>query len=180
MLVERGVDRISAEELTVPPGMDELFALLQLKRHHEAGDYEVIVVDCAPDRRDAAAAVASRTSPAGGWSASSRSRAASSTPRARSPAPCSTCGCRATPCSRRSSASSRNLIAMNEILRDTEHVSLRLVMNPDRMVIDEARRTFTYLNLYGFLTDAVVVNRVFPAEVGAYFDGLARRASRST
>ena len=49
----------------------------------------------------------------------------------------------------------RNLIAMNEILRDTERVSLRLVMNPDRMVIDEARRTFTYLNLYGFLTDAV-------------------------
>jgi arsenite-transporting ATPase len=49
-------------------------------------------------------------------------------------------------------------------------VSIRLVMNPDKMVIDEARRTFTYLNLYGYLTDAVVVNRVFPAEVGAYFD----------
>jgi arsenite-transporting ATPase len=58
---------------------------------------------------------------------------------------------------------------MNEILRDTEHVSLRLVMTPDRMVIDEARRTFTYLNLYGFLTDAVIVNRVFPEEVGEYF-----------
>ena len=37
------------------------------------------------------------------------------------------------------------------------------------MVIDEARRTFTYLNLYGFLTDAVIVNRVFPEEVGDYF-----------
>jgi arsenite-transporting ATPase len=37
------------------------------------------------------------------------------------------------------------------------------------MVIDEARRTFTYLNLYGFLTDAVIVNRVFPEEVGEYF-----------
>ena len=69
----------------------------------------------------------------------------------------------------------RNLIAMNEILRDHEHCSLRLVMTPDRMVIDEARRTFTYLNLYGFLTDAVVVNRVFPDEVGAYFDGWRAR-----
>jgi arsenite-transporting ATPase len=58
---------------------------------------------------------------------------------------------------------------MNEILRDTEHVSVRLVMTPDRMVVDEARRTFTYLNLYGYLTDAVVVNRVFGAEVGEYF-----------
>ena len=61
----------------------------------------------------------------------------------------------------------RNLIAMNEILRDPESVSVRLVMTPDRMVVDEARRTFTYLNLYGYLTDAVVVNRVFPEEVGA-------------
>ena len=63
----------------------------------------------------------------------------------------------------------RNLIAMNEILRDRERVSVRLVMTPDRLVIDEARRTFTYLNLYGYLTDAVVVNRVFPEEVGDYF-----------
>ena len=48
LLLERGVDRISAEELTVPPGMDELFSLLQLKRHHESGEYDVVVVDCAP------------------------------------------------------------------------------------------------------------------------------------
>jgi arsenite-transporting ATPase len=42
-------------------------------------------------------------------------------------------------------------------------------MTPDRMVVDEARRTATYLNLYGFLTDAVVVNRVLPEEAGPYF-----------
>src|SRR3954453_7504476 len=48
MLVERGVDRISAEELTVPPGMDELFSLLQIKRHHESERFDCIVVDCAP------------------------------------------------------------------------------------------------------------------------------------
>jgi arsenite-transporting ATPase len=59
---------------------------------------------------------------------------------------------------------------MNEILRDRETVSMRLVMTPDRMVIAEAMRTFTYLSLYGYLTDAVVVNRVFPEEVeGGYF-----------
>ena len=44
-------------------------------------------------------------------------------------------------------------------------------MNADRMVIREAQRTFTYLNLYGYLTDAVVVNRLFPEEVeGSYFE----------
>ena len=49
---------------------------------------------------------------------------------------------------------------MNGILRDRSRTSVRLVMNPDRMVVKEAMRTFTYLNLYGYLTDAVVVNRL--------------------
>ena len=48
VLIERGVERIAAEELTVPPGGDELFSLLRLKRHVEAGGWDVIVVDCAP------------------------------------------------------------------------------------------------------------------------------------
>ena len=48
LLEERGVDGISAEELTVPPGMDELFSLLQIKRHHEEGEFDCVIVDCAP------------------------------------------------------------------------------------------------------------------------------------
>lgn len=64
----------------------------------------------------------------------------------------------------------RNLVAMHELLRDAQRVSMRLVMTPDRMVVAEAMRTFTYLNLYGYLTDAVVVNRVFPDELAdGYF-----------
>jgi arsenite-transporting ATPase len=58
----------------------------------------------------------------------------------------------------------RNLVAMNGILRDRKRTSVRLVMNADRMVVKEAMRTFTYLNLYGYLTDAVVVNRLLPEE----------------
>ena len=70
---------------------------------------------------------------------------------------------------------------MNEILRDRERCTVRLVMNPDKMVIGEAMRTFTYLNLYGYLTDAVIVNRVFPSEVGDYFaaGGGCRRSTWS-
>jgi arsenite-transporting ATPase len=61
-------------------------------------------------------------------------------------------------------------VAMNDILRDRSSTSIRLVMNPDRMVVKEAMRTFTYLNLYGYLTDAVVVNRVLPEAAGdGYF-----------
>ena len=69
----------------------------------------------------------------------------------------------------------RGVIAMNEVLRDHERVSIRLVLTPERLVVDEARRTFTYLSLYGFLTDAVIANRVLPAEVGDYFAGLRDR-----
>ena len=73
-----------------------------------------------------------------------------------------------------------NLIAMNEILRDRERTSIRLVMNPDRMVIREAQRTFTYLNLYGYLTDAVVVNRVFPEDVAdSYFAAWRERQTEN-
>ena len=45
------MDRISAEELTVPPGMDELFSLLWIKRHHEEGEFDCVIVDCAPPAR---------------------------------------------------------------------------------------------------------------------------------
>jgi arsenite-transporting ATPase len=73
----------------------------------------------------------------------------------------------------------RNLVHMNTILRDRSTTTIRLVMNPDRMVVREAMRTFTYLNLYGYLTDAVVVNRVFPPEAeSGYFGGWAETHKR--
>ena len=49
---------------------------------------------------------------------------------------------------------------------DNEVTSVRIVVNPEKMVIDEARRAFTHLNLYGFNTDAIIINRVLPAEAG--------------
>jgi arsenite-transporting ATPase len=168
LLIARGVDRISAEELTVPPGMDELFSLLAIKRHHESGDYDAVIVDCAPTGEtlrllsfpDVARWWLDKVFPQQGRILDA------ARPFARAVLDVSLPGTEVFDDVQRLV---RNLIAMNEILRDSEHVSVRLVMTPDRMVVDEARRTFTYLNLYGYLTDAVVVNRVFGAEVGDYF-----------
>jgi arsenite-transporting ATPase len=168
LLVARGVDRISAEELTVPPGMDELFSLLAIKRHHESGEYDVVIVDCAPTGEtlrllsfpDVARWWLDKVFPQQGRILDA------ARPFARAVLDVSLPGAEVFDDVQRLV---RNLIAMNEILRDNERVSIRLVMTPDRMVVDEARRTFTYLNLYGYLTDAVVVNRVFGAEVGEYF-----------
>ena len=56
----------------------------------------------------------------------------------------------------------RNLDAVKVILTDETVSSVRLVVNPEKMVISEARRTYTYLGLFGYRVDAVVVNRVLP------------------
>ncbi len=168
LLIERGVDRISAEELTVPPGMDELFSLLRLQAHHESGEWDAIIVDCAPTGETLR--LLSFPDVARWWIEKvfpmERQILAAARPIARSlldiPLPSHAVFADI-------QRLSQNLIAMNEILRDREHCTLRLVMNPDKMVIGEAMRTFTYLNLYGYVTDAVVVNRVFPDEVGDYF-----------
>ena len=72
----------------------------------------------------------------------------------------------------------RDLVDMNTILRDSSATTVRLVMNPDRMVIRESMRTFTYLNLYGYLTDAVVVNRVLPEEAGEGYFAAWREAQQ--
>ena len=168
LLIERGIDRISAQELTVPPGMDELFSLLVLQQQHMSGAWDAIVVDCAPTGEtlrllsfpDVARWWIDKVFPL------ERQILATAGPIARTlldiPLPSSAAWADV----RRLS---ENLIAMNAILRDREHCTVRLVMNPDRMVIGEAMRTFTYLNLYGYLTDAVVVNKVFSADVGDYF-----------
>ena len=169
LFVDQGVDRIAAEELTVPPGGDELFSLLQLKRHVEDGGWDVVIVDCAPTGETLR--LLSFPDVARWWldKVFGRERAllAAARPLAR------TFFDVTLPDEKVFGEVQRlveNLIAMNEILRDRQAVSIRLVMTPDRMVIAEAMRTFTYLSLYGYLTDAVVVNRVFPEEVeGGYF-----------
>jgi arsenite-transporting ATPase len=174
LLLERGVDRISAEELTVPPGMDELFALLRLQAAHESGQWEAIVVDCAPTGETLR--LLSFPDVARWWIQKifpvERQLIAAARPIARSLLDISLPTHAVFADVERLS---RNLIALNGTLRNGEHATIRLVMNPDRMVIGEAMRTFTYLNLYGYLTDAVIVNRVFPPGVGDYFDGWRRR-----
>src|SRR5207247_3011465 len=57
------------------------------------------------------------------------------------------------------------LDGVRELLTDGERSSVRLVVNPERMVIAEARRTYTYLSLFGYHVDAVIANRLLPDEV---------------
>ena len=174
LLARQGVDSLRAEELTVPPGMDELFSLLEIRRHQASGDFDLIVVDCAPTGEtlrllgfpEMAKWWIEKVFP---WN---RRLAGAARPLSRTldlPLP----GLDALGELERLAES---LVEVNGILRDRERCSLRLVMWPDRMVVREARRTYTYLGLYGFATDAIVVNRVLPAELSDGYLGDWRRS----
>lgn len=162
LLIDYGINRITAEELTVPPGMDELFSLLELKRHADSEEFDVIIVDCAPTGETLR--LLSFPEVARWWLERffprERDLMSAARPLAKVlldiPLPNDAVLAEI----RRLM---ENLVEMNELLRDSERVSVRLVMSPDRMVIGEAMSMFTYLNLYGYLTDAVIVNRIFPA-----------------
>ena len=174
VLASQGVDRVRAEELTVPPGMDELFSLLEIKRHWDSGEFDVLVIDCAPTGEtlkllgfpEIARWWMEKIFP---WNRSLLSKAA---PLAKAldialPEP---------EMIEQVEDLVERLVGIDEILKASDSTSVRLVMNPDRMVIDEARRTFTHLCLYGYRTDAVIVNRLFPDEVeGTYFDAWRSR-----
>jgi arsenite-transporting ATPase len=168
VLTERGVEEIAAQELAVPPGLDELVALMALGEAEASGRWDVIVVDCAPTGETLR--LLSCPDVARWWLArvfpQQRRLLDVARPFARAVVDIALPG---EDVLGEIGVLARGVVAMNELLRDAERVSVRLVLTPDRLVVDESRRTFTYLNLYGFLTDAVVVNRVFPEDVGPYF-----------
>ena len=170
LLMERGTDRIAAEELTVPPGGDELFSLLVLKAHVESGEWDVIIVDCAPTGETLR--LLSFPDAARWWLDKVLGKEQSMLNAAR---PLARMFLDVQLPDEKVIAEVQklvgNLVAMHELLRDATRVSMRLVMTPDRMVVAEAMRTFTYLNLYGYLTDAVIVNRVFPDELAEGYFG---------
>jgi arsenite-transporting ATPase len=177
LLADRGIDQIVAEEMTVPPGLDELFSLLEIKRHRESGEFDAIVVDCAPTGEtlrllsfpDVARWWLEKVFP---WE---KRLLTAARPFAKTFLDVQLPGNDVYAEVQRLVLT---LIAMNEILRDRERSSIRLVMNPEKMVVREAQRTFTYLNLYGYLTDAVIVNRVFPADVADGYFGAWREVQQ--
>jgi len=65
------------------------------------------------------------------------------------------------------------------LLSDPDIASIRIVLNPEKMVIKEAQRTLTYLNLYGYFTDLVICNRLIPEKVeDSYFHLWKKNQSR--
>lgn len=161
----QGANSLAAEELALLPGMDELFGLLMVRRHHREESYDALLVDAAPTgetlkllslpdqmswyvekifpiQRRAAKLVrpfANRVSSLPPFPEDSVFAAGKRFYEA--------------------------IAGVEEILTDRENASVRLVVNAEKMVVAEARRAYTYLNLYDYGVDAVIVNRLLPDEV---------------
>lgn len=166
----RGVDEAVAEEMAILPGMEELFSLLRVKRYAEAKSYDLIVIDCAPTgetiRMLAVPEVLNfyfkKIFPL------QKTVLRSVRPVAKRfsdmPLPSDDVLTAV-------QAIYHQLEGMGPLLQDPKQSSIRIVLNPERMVINESQRLFTYLSLFGFPVDAVIANRVLPPEARSeYFD----------
>lgn len=159
-----GLDAVEAEELSVLPGLDEVFALADIKTWADSGDWDVLVVDCAPTAEtirllslpDVLAWYMDRVFPLG----RRVNKLVGPVLSRFSSMPVASDDVFGT-----ASRFYERLDGVKAILTDAERSSIRLVVNPEKMVIAEARRTYTYLSLFGYRVDAVVANRLLPAEV---------------
>jgi arsenite-transporting ATPase len=156
-----GADAVEAEELAVVPGLDEVFALADIKTFATSGDYDVVVVDCAPT----AETIRLLSLPdVLGWY---MDRVFETQRRVTKLARPVLDRLTSLPIAGdRVFAGIRKfydrLDGVRDLLVDGDITSARLVVNPERMVVAEARRTFTYLSLFGYHVDAVVANRMLP------------------
>jgi arsenite-transporting ATPase len=167
-----GLDDVEAEELSVVPGLDEVFALGDIKAFDASGEWDVLVVDCAPT----AETIRFLSLPdILGWYMERLFPVGRRLTRAVGPVVSRLAGGVPVASDEVFGATERfyqRLDGVKELLCDADRSSVRLVVNPEKMVVAEARRTYTYLSLFGYPVDAVVVNRVLPAEVSdPWFDG---------
>lgn len=163
LFTQRGAQDVIAEEVTILPGLEEGASLLWLGEYAASGEYDVVVIDAAPTAEtlrllslpDVARWWVEKLLPVG------RTAARFVSPLARP------LGINTPDVATVNSVQNLfdTLDEVRAMLADGSQSSMRLVVNPERMVIKETQRTYTYLNLYGYPVDAVICNRLLPDTV---------------
>jgi len=164
LFASQGVDSIEAEELSVFPGMEELFSLMEIRQYNKTADYEVIIVDCAPTGDTLRLLSAPEIT---NWYLKhifpvQRTAAKAVRPVASRLLPFPFPEDSVFEAMKKLTG---QLAEMKEILEDGRTTSIRLVINPEKMVIKEAQRAYTFFSLFGYAVDLIIVNRVIPAAV---------------
>jgi arsenite/tail-anchored protein-transporting ATPase len=159
-----GVDAIEAEELSVIPGIDEIFSLTDVKKHADSGRYDLLVVDCAPTAETLRLLSLPEIM---NWYIERIFPVERRVVKTIRPllTKITTMPIADDRIFQAVERLHRNLDGVRQLLTNDRMSSVRLVLNPEKMVIAEARRTYTYLALFGYRVDAVVVNRIFPDEI---------------
>jgi arsenite/tail-anchored protein-transporting ATPase len=174
MLARGGVDPITAEELTVLPGIEEVLALLAVREFAVAGNWDVLIVDCAPTAETLRLLALPE---ALGWYLQKVFPAHRRLARGMRPIAAVMGRGDVIPPDTLFEALLRlsdELASVRELLADPAVTSVRLVLTPESVVAAEARRTFTALALYGYSLDLVIANRVFPPGRDAFRQAWAR------
>jgi arsenite/tail-anchored protein-transporting ATPase len=168
VLQARGLDGVQAEELAILPGMDEIFGLVRMKRHYDEGTYDVLIIDSAPT----GTALRLLSLPeVGGWYMRKFYKPLQAVSVMLRPL--------VEPIFRPIVGFSlpdkevmdapyefyEQIEALQKVLMDNTTTSVRLVANPEKMVIKESLRAHAYLSLYNVSTDMVIANRIIPEEV---------------
>ncbi|HEY9620235.1 MAG TPA: TRC40/GET3/ArsA family transport-energizing ATPase [Crinalium sp.] len=168
VLQARGLEGVEAEELAILPGMDEIFSLVRMKRHYDEGDFDVLIIDSAPT--GTALRLLSLPEVAG-WYMRRFYKPLQAMSVALRPL--------VEPLFRPIAGFSlpnkevmdapyefyEQIEALEQVLTDNTKTSVRLVTNPEKMVIKESLRAHAYLSLYNVATDMVVANRIIPDQV---------------
>ena len=159
-----GVRGLEAEEFLVFPGMDELFALVEVQSHAASGLYDTLIVDCAPTaetlRLLSLPEVLSWYFDRVFLTQRRVMKAARPVLTRMTNMPIPGDGVM--------DAAENVFLAIERarrLLLDPSITTARLVVNPEKMVVSEARRTYTYLSLFGYAIDSVVVNRILPDDI---------------
>ncbi|MHB8621305.1 MAG: ArsA family ATPase [Chloroflexota bacterium] len=159
VLAWQGVDDVASEELAILPGSEELFSLLKIKQHHDDARFQVVVVDAAPTGETLR--LLSMPDVLQWWMhrifPTMRNvmkyvrpvvQRMSSLPVASDEVFGSV------------EAMTKRLNDVRALMSDPAIASSRIVLNYERMVVKEAQRNLTYLNLFGYNVDCVVANRI--------------------
>ncbi len=159
-----GISGVEAEELAILPGMEELSAMMYINQYRRENRYDVIVLDAAPTAESLRFISMPTTLD---WYMKhifpfQRNLLKAVRPIAN----------RVAPFELPTDSYFINirelfekLDGIDEIMGDPQITSVRLVTNPEKMVLRETQRAFVYFSLHGLTVDSIIVNRVLPAEV---------------
>ncbi|MEM9889196.1 MAG: ArsA family ATPase [Bacteroidota bacterium] len=158
----RGMENVVAEELSVLPGMEEASAFLWLEKFYQEAAYDLIVIDSAPTGETLTLLSLPQVTQSWLTKAFPGQKFAIKT---LGSVVRRTAGIPLDKGYEELQKLFDKLESIQQVFLDPDICSIRIVANPERMVIQEAKRAYTYLQLYGYNVDAIIVNRILPEEL---------------